>query len=1435
MRSKFLILTMLVLSIALVGQAFGATLTAYPTKVPKGAYVNGPGGASDYNFFWQELTLTVGAAHVDTKTITIHLPEDMGIADPDGDDDYDEEISLVYTQTAAYTLTPTDSDPNTIVLVIDDNNMTDGDVVKILFPVVTQSAPAYSTEDYWVEFEDNDTDDIADGSGQFITFVDPGPTALSLVTFASNLTANDDSTSRKGDRFPDAAAPTFGALPDFVVDTGDAVVPSANQGTYYLFPTLDGNEDGVESSFTVWISTQSNLSHVDSLTAGVFKALTYPGHITYLQNEGGTGATRYDMNGYPEGTYYFYITNILTGDFPLARSDGLVVRHWPVINAVGYDHDHDFIYEPGAGFDDQDLTLDTGGYYNYEGTAAGEDTFNKVDIYANVDDLDDNAKIHLFYSGNSALTTANITTTGSAGAGTLAIDQLVGGTPIIKNLLENSEDVQGFVRNRWYVDPDSVGVIPAQDLTVYCVACDGKHFEMVKLSGTDVLTSPPDILPLATPLITHIKHSPRLQIDSMSEYDSDTGTPGIQIDVQNHDQLMISWGKSGTNGDIDTDDNAVIDFYLVLDVTGANMLSDYAHNEATDIRTYVTDNPADAVKINSVSIKEALEAKDQSWFTWDLKKFFQENTWYPEEGVPYTLYGIISENKATNNAEIVYALTDTYDSFILAGEAVQSLYFLNTPFVRLDLPPADGVTINAEETYRLPFRAFDWDSDGQVGIFIVKIDPDDDPLTLDGFEEGPMTTTTGDLDAAGVEAYDLTDDDGDYTTGGVYLSENSATYYDMTLRPTVSPDAVKYTTTMNSVGPPLSDGTYWVYIGIDPDLTDGGTVPFFGGTETLYRAPGPLTVVNTLITPIQRNLLLSPMEANVAAGDTLTLTLKGADNSATINRIDAFVSVDKTWWTLVNATTPFTAATAYSGKLLANTVIDDEDNNRWILRAVVFDGVAGAQLDLMDTGPGDDIASFQLVSKGTTDAIQHLTNVEFMNDPGHSWVTKFSYNGVDHSINFFSSTVKVVPRAIIEGIVELQGRNDMNAKFTFELRERGGYAPITDAFFSAANDADAVLSGLQIVPNTNGKFTLWKVPTGEYDLVVKYDRYLSKKVAVNVYPGEDILFVSFGQLLGGDCYGYSDSLNYVYPDNKIVVGDLNRMATAFLATSATNPNEWDDGLNNWKWADINEDGIVEADDLSLTTANSGESGANPVYKPVAQPGISNTGTVVEFMNVPSELKAGDTYTIQVVARNTSSVRAYFVNMRYDAAMLDFAGIQKGGFIEADSYSFPVIGESTVGLANSAFGDVLTNGDGVLAEVSFTARANGMFDANMLTFDKISLVNGEFMKENLESGPGSGIGGKNPITFALGQNYPNPFNPTTVIGFTVPESGSVSIMVYDVLGRHVRTLVSQPYQVGLHSVVWDGRDDSGSMVSAGVYVYTIKSGKYAAAKKMLFMK
>jgi len=1409
-----MLLLMIVISTAFVGQAFGATLSVTPTKVPKGAYVNGPGGATDDNFYWQMVTLTSAAVHAfgGAANPTITLPDGMTIADTDGDADYSEEISLTYTATnATMVLTPTSAAGADIVIAITVANMAIGDVVRIFIPVVTQVAPADSTQDYYVTFGDA-TDGIANGSGTFITYVNPGPKTLQLVSFAANLSANDDSTTKKGDRYPDTAAATFGALPDLINDTGAKVVNSANRAAEYGFPALNFSEDGNETIFTVWVSTDSTLAHVDSLTAGVFHAANYTSKLAVIQTEGGVGNLRYDMSGYPEGKYYFFITSYLTGDFPLARSDGLVVRHWPVANATGFDRDHNTLYAAG-GADDAALTLDSGGYYNYAGVAAGTNTYTYVDIFVNVDDLDDDAKVHLFYSTNSALVDSNVVTTGSVGAGTLAITGLTSASVIKMNLNENSKDVQGFIRQRWETSPDSIAVISASALTVYTVVCDGKHFELSKLQGT-AAGNLPEITQGAASLPINMKHSPKLVLDPLSEYETVAGGT-YDINVSTVDQIMLSWGKTGTAGDVDADDDAIIDFYIIPDnLTTAGVIDaglDFANDDATGVRT-----AANGHKINVTALQEKYEGKDRSWYVWDLKQEFQTSGWYPTAATAYILYAVISENKAVSNTEIVYTFNDT---FLADGDAVQTITFTNAPFGKLSAPPAEGITVNAEETYRMPLTAFDWDSNAEVGIYVVK-------TSAAGFTAGPATATPAMLAALALgNAWCLTDADGDPVNGGTaYLSENTATYYDMTIRPPVAGGAAKYTRSMSTPGgSTLPDDTYWVYIGVGDGTIAAGT--------TLYRAPGPLTVVNAGVTTVQRNLTVSPMEATVAQGDTLTFIVKGSDNGATVDRFDAYISVDKTWWDLVGPSAPFTAAAAYSGRLIANQAINDSTNNRWILRTVVFNG--GTTMDLADAGVGDDIASFRLVSKGTTDALQHTTAVGFVNDPGHSWVTKFSNDGVDQSINFLSSSVKVVPRAIMEGIVELQGRTQMNAKFTFELRNRGGYTAVSDSLFSVTNDADLAMSGLQIVPDTDGKFTLFKVPSGEYDLVAKYDRYLAKKVPLSVYPGVDTLFVSFGQLKGGDCYGYADSSKYVYPDNQVDTGDINRISTAFLATSSN--SRWTNGLDNWKWADINEDGIVETDDLSMATTNSGQSGAQPVYKPAAQPGGSNTGSVVEFMNLPSDLKAGETYTIQVVARNTAAVRAYFVNLKYDGAALEFNGITKGGFIASDSYSFPVVDNGTVGLVNSAFGDAVSSGDGILAEVTFTARANGMFDANMLSFEKVSFVNGEFAKENLNFGPGTGTGGKAPLVFALGQNYPNPFNPNTVIGFTIPESGHVTLEVFDILGRHVRTLAAQSLASGRHSLVWNGRDDQGNMVSAGVYVYTIKSGKYAATKKMLFMK
>lgn len=94
----------------------------------------------------------------------------------------------------------------------------------------------------------------------------------------------------------------------------------------------------------------------------------------------------------------------------------------------------------------------------------------------------------------------------------------------------------------------------------------------------------------------------------------------------------------------------------------------------------------------------------------------------------------------------------------------------------------------------------------------------------------------------------------------------------------------------------------------------------------------------------------------------------------------------------------------------------------------------------------------------------------------------------------------------------------------------------------------------------------------------------------------------------------------------------------------------------------------------------------------------------------------------------------------------------------------------------------------------------------------------------------------PNKFSLFQNYPNPFNPTTTIQFGLPKSSSVNLEVYNVLGEKVRTLVEGNKSAGYHSISWDGKNDQGTGVSSGIYIYRLSvAGKFAQSKKMLLLK
>jgi regulation of enolase protein 1 (concanavalin A-like superfamily) len=90
-------------------------------------------------------------------------------------------------------------------------------------------------------------------------------------------------------------------------------------------------------------------------------------------------------------------------------------------------------------------------------------------------------------------------------------------------------------------------------------------------------------------------------------------------------------------------------------------------------------------------------------------------------------------------------------------------------------------------------------------------------------------------------------------------------------------------------------------------------------------------------------------------------------------------------------------------------------------------------------------------------------------------------------------------------------------------------------------------------------------------------------------------------------------------------------------------------------------------------------------------------------------------------------------------------------------------------------------------------------------------------------------------FELFQNYPNPFNPSTNIKFSIPENGYVSLKIYDMLGKEIRTLISKSLSKGIYNFEWDGMNNAGNKVGSGTYIYRVSAGEFIQAKTMILIK
>jgi hypothetical protein len=143
----------------------------------------------------------------------------------------------------------------------------------------------------------------------------------------------------------------------------------------------------------------------------------------------------------------------------------------------------------------------------------------------------------------------------------------------------------------------------------------------------------------------------------------------------------------------------------------------------------------------------------------------------------------------------------------------------------------------------------------------------------------------------------------------------------------------------------------------------------------------------------------------------------------------------------------------------------------------------------------------------------------------------------------------------------------------------------------------------------------------------------------------------------------------------------------------------------------------------------------------------------------------------------------------------------------------------------------------------TMNSSGM---SMLTWSDGRNDGGDIYAQNVwingQFGNPGGIqilSNKVPDRFSLSQNYPNPFNPSTKIKFDIPGSiplvkgvggMDVKLMIYDILGREITTLVNQQLNPGTYSITWDA-----SSYTSGIYFYKLIAGQYNSTKKMVLVK
>lgn len=269
--------------------------------------------------------------------------------------------------------------------------------------------------------------------------------------------------------------------------------------------------------------------------------------------------------------------------------------------------------------------------------------------------------------------------------------------------------------------------------------------------------------------------------------------------------------------------------------------------------------------------------------------------------------------------------------------------------------------------------------------------------------------------------------------------------------------------------------------------------------------------------------------------------------------------------------------------------------------------------------------------------------------------------------------------------------------------------------------------------------------------------------------------------------------------------------------------------------DLNDDGSVNFPDFIIFAQLFGQSvSGKPATKSLGQNNGQNTKAMLSVS--PRAGQTQDEVTLLVHLTNIESVSAYQLSLNYDASALQLKRAetaQESRIQGTESQSVALQSLSNDGsmILSDVFANTLQNEGALLAltfQVTNPEAISGIDISNVLIADALGQIN------TLQ---GAHLSDLNPVPakFALAQNHPNPFNPETQIGYQLPESGDVSLTIYNLLGQQVHQLVNTSQAAGFYRVTWNGQDALGRSVASGVYFYRLKTNNFSQTKMMVLLK